>query len=229
MAIGTPSLLFNGTKTATATTYTSNALGSNIPVGSTLIVIVRTGGGQSVTSISDTKSNTWGSADAQTASPTASNLAVYSTNVTVALASTDTITVTYGSSSNCTMTVLVVTGIIAATSRRLDQANWSYTTNAVLQFPASGSIATSALSNVGELVIAAIGVSITQPSAISASSGYTALVNTGFSGCWHKSAGTSLAAQSVSFTWTSASANAAAAIVTYRPTNMAAMFATLEG
>lgn len=197
-----------------ATTF-NLAITSSPSAGNLVVLHSRGGGGTYVSSVSDSKGNSWTIDQGTGNSTTNATITIASSILTSTLTTSDTITVVYntGSQANRTMAVHEFSGVDPI--NKFDNTSNVTTTNAtaVTSAPAGP---TSALQRNGSLIFAAIGTGV--GNTYTPSSGYTAInttLGTSFTGAAYQIA-TDQTAKSI--TWTLAnSAVYSAAIVVYRP------------
>jgi hypothetical protein len=179
--------------------------------GNTLIGYMRGGSNFALSSISDTKGNTW-TIDAVTAS-TNTTAAVYSCQPTTPLVSGDVVTFTLaGSAASKTASIYEFSGVLNPSPVDQTAIANSGTTNTT---GSAGPTATLTGSN--DLVFTGCATSTSNTSTYNAS-GYTMIntsLGTAFAGGAYKILSGSTAAQSVTYTWTT-TGNWAVALATYK-------------
>ena len=204
-----------------ATTSLTITVGTTVPIGSTVIVMGRVGGGNTMTSVTDSGGNTYVK-DVASAAPTGSNMTIFSSVIKVGLVNSNSITVSFPSSSNASAAAYLVTGALALSSVHLDQTASNFNTATGTGPLVVGP--TSALSNYGEIAFAGLALG-GAGTLISAGGSWNLLNTVSFASFFSLLPGTSRSALTASFAW-AGSFNSGGAIATYKPTNMGAMFST---
>lgn len=224
MPVAAPTVLNQNTITGSSSTMTLSGL--TVPAGALVAVVVRVGGGQLVTSVSDSANSTWaaGTKDIASANGSGSNVFIYS-SVLVKPLSSGSITVNYGASSNVSVVILRMNGTLGL-STHLDQTSAAGSTSNVtsLSIPATA----SNLSTAGEIVLTALAASGPVQSNATAS-GYTIVstLTATYLAIAYKTPGSTLTAPSASWSWVG-SYNVGGAIATYLPHPAHNMMATFE-
>lgn len=222
MPITAPTNIVNSSSGATSgASQSSGALGTAIPVGSTVLVTARSGSTTIPWTCVDSAGNIY--FRSYYTNTTTGNAAIFFAPITTALTTTNTVTVSLltGSSAHFSVSVYVINGSV---NWGTSQDIYAFASNvkttltpSSLSVPAAG--ATPTLQSAGSLVILALSFSTTVTSL--AATGYTLLNQNDYLATMYKIT-TDTSGQSATATWTTNS-YAAGVMSIFRPSNPARM------
>lgn len=183
----------------------SVALTANTTIGNTVFAALSIGSARNLTSITDTKSNTW-TVDVKTTGG-GRNVAIARAYLTTALTSSDTLTVTLSGSATALVEVLEYQGVRSATFD-VSVAGIAGLGTGPLSQTTAGST-----TEVFELVLTAVATSVTETYTVP--SGYTERPSTSLQVDVGEKYSTSLSTQTASWSWNN-SGTSAVAVAAYK-------------